>query len=136
MACILLGCMIGKVPRDVIISYRSLLDFIYLAQYPSHDGDTLAYMEKALKDFHQHKNILFALGVREHLDIPKIHSLLYYVDSIMWFGTTDNYNTEMMERFHIDFCKEGWYASNQRNEMPQMISWLSRREKVSFLFNM
>ncbi|KAG0693111.1 hypothetical protein DFH29DRAFT_985579 [Suillus ampliporus] len=124
MAHILLGCMIGKVPRDVIISYRSLLDFIYLAQYPSHDDDTLAYMEKALKDFHRHKNILFNLGVREHLDIPKIHSLLHYVDSITWFGTTDNYNTEMME--------QGWYTSNHCNEMPQMISWLSRREKVIF----
>ncbi|KAG1866354.1 hypothetical protein C8R48DRAFT_747586 [Suillus tomentosus] len=129
MSNVLVGCMIGKVPRDVIISYRSLLDFIYLAQYPSHDDDTLAYMEKTLKDFHHHKNILFNLGVREHLDIPKIHSLLHYVDSITWFGTTDNYNTEMMKHFHIDFCKEGWYASNHRNEMPQMISWLSRREK-------
>ena len=131
MARVLLGCMIGKVPRDVIISYRSLLDFIYLAQYPSHDDITLGYMDDALKEFHQHKEVLFNLGVREHLDIPKIHSLLHYVDSITWFGTTDNYNTEMMERFHIDFCKEGWYASNRRNEMPQMISWLTRREKVS-----
>ncbi|KAG1856080.1 hypothetical protein F4604DRAFT_1883139 [Suillus subluteus] len=101
MAHILLGCMIGKVPRD------------------------------ALQDFHHHKNILFNLGVREHLDIPKIHSLLHYVDFITWFGTTNNYNTEMMEHFHIDFCKEGWHASNHCNEMPQMISWLSRREKAS-----
>jgi hypothetical protein len=37
----------------------------------------------------------------------------------------------MFERFHIDFCKEGWYASNGRNERPQMISWLTRREKVA-----
>ncbi|KAG2344678.1 hypothetical protein BDR05DRAFT_882167 [Suillus weaverae] len=83
---------------------------------------TLAYMEKALKDFHHYKNILFNLGVREHLDIPKIHSLLHYVHSIIWFGTTDNYNIEIIECFHIDFCKEGWYTSNHHNEVPQMIS--------------
>ncbi|KAG2030632.1 hypothetical protein BDR03DRAFT_936606 [Suillus americanus] len=132
MAHILLGRMIGKVPRDVIISYRSLLDFIYLAQYPSHDNDILVYMEKALKDFHHHKNILFNLGVREHLDIPKIYSLLHYIDSITWFGITDNYNIEMMEHFYIDFYKEGWYALNHHNGVPQIISWLSRREKVIF----
>ncbi|KAG0696668.1 hypothetical protein DFH29DRAFT_984553 [Suillus ampliporus] len=69
----------------------ALLDFIYLAQYPTHDNDTLEYMQQALQDFHLHK--------------------------------------EMFERFHIDFCKEGWYASNGRNKRPQMISWLTRREK-------
>jgi len=54
-------------------------------------------MNKALKQFHLHKHVLFNLGVREHFDIPNIHSLLHYVDSIIWFGSTDNYNTEMME---------------------------------------
>jgi hypothetical protein len=28
-------------------------------------------------------------------------------------------------------CKEGWYASNHRDETPQMIQWLSKREKVA-----
>jgi len=63
MARVLLGCMIGKVPRGVIISYRSLLDFIYLAQYPSHDDSTLTYMDEALKKFHRHKEVLFNLGI-------------------------------------------------------------------------
>ena len=40
----------------------------------------------------------------------------------------------MFERLHIDFAKEGWRTSNQRDEFPQMIRWLSRQEKV-FSFN-
>ena len=48
--------------------------------------------------------------------------------------TTDNYNTEMFERLHIDFAKEGWHASNQRDEFSQMICWLSHQGKV-FSFN-
>ncbi|KAG1840100.1 hypothetical protein DFJ58DRAFT_611552, partial [Suillus subalutaceus] len=131
MARVLLGCLIGKVPRGVIQAYRSLLDFIYLAQYPTHDDTTLQYMQKALEDFHQHKEVIINLGVRDDLDIPKFHSLQHYLENIKNFGTTDNYNTEMFERFHIDFCKEAWYASNGRNEKPQMIAWLTRREKVS-----
>jgi len=36
----------------------------------------------------------------------------------------------MFERLHIDFAKHGWQATNQRDEFPQMIRWLSRQEKV------
>ncbi|PPQ73776.1 hypothetical protein CVT26_011510, partial [Gymnopilus dilepis] len=59
------------------------------------------------------------------------HSLHHYIESIKLFGTTDNYNTEFFERLHIDFTKLGWRASNHRDEFPQMIRWLSRREKIA-----
>ena len=39
----------------VIKAARSLLDFIYLAQYTSHSDETLGYMEEALKTFHKEK---------------------------------------------------------------------------------
>jgi hypothetical protein len=38
----------------------------------------------------------------------------------------------LFERLHIDFAKEGWRASNHRDEFPQMICWLSRQEKISW----
>jgi hypothetical protein len=47
------------------------------------------------------------------------------------FGATDNYNTEMFERLHIDFAKEGWRASNRRDAFPQMMKWIDRQEKVA-----
>lgn len=133
MARILLGVLVGKVPSQVLTCYRALLDFIYLAQYPTHDDDSLQWMEDALDLFHQNKTIFLSdeLGIREHLNIPKLHSLVHYVESIRNFGTTDNYNTEAFERFHIDMAKEGWRASNFRNEVPQMTRWLERQEKIS-----
>ncbi|KAH9913037.1 uncharacterized protein B0H18DRAFT_888938 [Fomitopsis serialis] len=130
MARVLLACLIGKIPKSLLLAFRSLLDFIYLAQYPTHDDDTLGYMTDALNTFHKHKDILVKLGIRDHLNIPKFHSLLHYVDSIRLFGTTDNYNTEMFERLHIDFAKDAWRASNHRDEFPQMVKWISRREKM------
>jgi hypothetical protein len=131
MARILLACLVGKVPSKVLLVYRSLLDFIYLSQYPSHDDTTLGYLQDALDMFHKHKNILVHIGIREHLDIPKIHSMVHYIDSIRLFGTTDNYNTEAFERLHIDLAKDAWRATNKRNERPQMVAWLTRREKVT-----
>ncbi|KAH9916351.1 uncharacterized protein B0H18DRAFT_884910 [Fomitopsis serialis] len=131
MARVLLGCLIGKIPKPVMLAFRSILDFIYLAQYPTHDDDTLQYMQDALNTFHKHKGVLVELGIRDDLNIPKLHSLLHYIDSIRMFGTTDNYNTEMFERLHIDFAKDAWRASNHRDEFPQMVRWITRQEKIA-----
>lgn len=133
MVKILLGCLIGRIPSSGIKAITALLDFTYIAQYSAHDDVTLSYLEDALARFHKHRNFFITTGVREDFNIPKFHSLLHYVQSIRLFGTTDNYNTEAFERFHIDFAKLGWRASNKRNEFPQMIRWLSRREKISTL---
>lgn len=135
MAKILLGCLIGILPRKALAACTSLLNFIYLAQYTSHNETTLGYMQDALNNWHKSKDAFIGLGVRKDFNIPKFHSLLHYIDSIRYFGTTDNYNTEVFERLHIDFAKEGWRASNHRNELPQMVQWLARREKVGAFGN-
>jgi hypothetical protein len=136
MAKILLGCLVGCMPAQGIAAVTALLDFIYIAQYPAHDSVTLGYLRDALDRFHANREYFIITGVRQNFNIPKFHSLLHYVEAIELFGTTDNYNTEMFERLHIDFAKHGWRASNQRDEFPQMIRWLSRQEKVtSFEFH-
>ena len=136
MVKILLGCLVGCMPTQGIAAVTALLDFIHLAQYTAHDSITLGYLKDALNRFHENREYFIFTGVRENFNIPKFHSLLHYIEAIELFGTTDNYNTEMFERLHIDFAKHGWRASNQRDEFPQMIRWLSRQEKVtSFEFH-
>src|SRR5258708_11067156 len=49
--------------KGLIICYRALLDFIYLAQDPTHDASTRQYLIKALHKFHTTKHILLELGV-------------------------------------------------------------------------
>lgn len=133
MARILLACLVGKIPKAVMVTFHAILDFIYLAQYTAHDADTLNYMEKALNTFHKNKAILVKIGIREHLNIPKFHMLKHYIESIEQLGATDNYNTEAFERLHIDYAKAGWRASNHRDARPQMVRWLARREKMVVL---
>ncbi|KDR70579.1 hypothetical protein GALMADRAFT_76006 [Galerina marginata CBS 339.88] len=135
MARVLLGCLVGKIPKSGIMAIKALLDFIALAQYRAHDNYTLGYLQDALNEYHKNKEYFIRMNVRKHLNIPKFHSLHHYIDSIKLYGTTDNYNTETFERFHIDFAKEGWRASNKRDEFPQMVTWLSRQEKVSAFDN-
>ncbi|TFK46456.1 hypothetical protein OE88DRAFT_1638246 [Heliocybe sulcata] len=132
MAKVLLACLVGKLPERTILALRGLLDFIYQAQNKTHDNDTLVYLQDSLNLFHANKDIFVELGVREDFNIPKFHSLLHYVNSIRFFGVTDKYNTEMFERLHIDFAKEGWHSTNRRDEHPQMVSWIEHHEKISF----
>ncbi|KAF5388791.1 hypothetical protein D9757_005570 [Collybiopsis confluens] len=132
IARILLSCLSGKMSSRGITACRSIvLDFIQLAQYPSHDEETLGYMEQALKLWLDNREYFIDTGAREHFNIPKFHSLLHYADSIRWLGATNNYNTEAFERLHIDFAKEGWRASNHRDHFPQMVRFIDRREKIS-----
>ncbi|KAI0720854.1 hypothetical protein C8Q72DRAFT_890516 [Fomitopsis betulina] len=119
MAHILLGCLVGRIPHALMLTLRALLDFIYIVQYSTHDGQTLKYLEDALVQYHKHKDILKTL------------SLVHYANSIRSLGTTDNYNTEMFKRLHIDCAKKAWRASNHRNERPQMTKWLEQREKIA-----
>ncbi|KAJ3964841.1 hypothetical protein EV361DRAFT_975920 [Lentinula raphanica] len=131
MARILLACLKGKMDDKGITTCRSILHFIQLAQYPSHDQETLKYMKAELDTWDLYKDYFITEETRTHFNIPKFHSLIHYIDSIRWTGTTDNTNTEAFERLHIDFAKEGWRSSNKRDHFPQMIAFISRKEKVS-----
>lgn len=136
MCRILLGLIVdiplsgGLAPSRVVRTTRALLDFIFLAQLPSHTSLTLRRLEDALSNFHANKDVFLELGIRDQFNIPKLHSLLHYGNSICLFGTTDNYNTEQTERFHVDCVKKAYGATNRKDEYPQMATWIRRREKV------
>src|SRR5260370_21412551 len=80
--------------------------------------------------FHENKEVFIDLGVRDNFRSPKLHSLTHYASSIQLFGTTDNYNTEQMERLHIDLAKDAYRVTNHKDEYSQMTKWLERHEKV------
>ena len=109
---------------------RALLDFMYLAQYSVQTTATLNALKDALCRFHEEKDIFVELGVREHFNIPKFHSLAHYQRSITLFGSADNYNTEQSERLHIDLTKNMYRATNFKDEFKQMTTWLERQEAM------
>ena len=120
----------GRNSSRVIKAVRGLLDFLQLAQFESHSTDTLDQLQSALFTFHENKDVFIDLEIRRNFNFPKLHSLMHYVSSIQWFGTTDNYNTEQSEHLHIDFTKEAYRATNRKDEYAQMTLWLERREKI------
>ena len=136
MCSILLGLIIdlpvpgGHDSTRIIRAARALLDFLFLAQYESHTSETISRLQDSLTRFHANKDVFIDLGIREHMSLPKLHSLTHYASSIRLFGSTDNYNTEQSERLHIDLTKDAYRSTNRRNEYSQMTKWLERREKI------
>jgi hypothetical protein len=102
----------GHSPDRLVWVTRAILDFLYLAQLPSHNDDTLQDLEDALTTFHTNKSIFVNLGIREDFNLPKLHSLQHYTSLIKLFGTTDNYNTEYSKQLHIDLAKDAYTATN------------------------
>ena len=136
MCRILLGLVIdiplpgGASNVRLIQAVRSVLDFLYLAQYPVHTEETLEILEDALARFHQAKDIFIDLGIRESFNIPKLHFVQHYMMLIRLYGTTDNFDTAYTERLHIDFAKDAYNATNHKDEFTQMVNWLVRKEKI------
>ena len=83
MAEVLLGSIIGAVPIQAVKATRLLLNFIiYLSQYSSHSDETLQYLDEALQAFHNEKQVFQDLAPEINFDIPKLHSLLHFSQSI------------------------------------------------------
>ena len=121
----------GAVQPAVLRTVIAIVDFIYYAQLQKHTSKTLLSMETALKKFHDNKDIFIREGIRDHFNIPKIHQMLHYVEAIRSHSSADGYNTESSERFHIDYAKEGYRASNKKDYIKQMTVWLGRQEAVT-----
>ena len=135
MCKILLGIIIDMwTPRGtsavrVVRAVRGVLNFLYIAQFPVQSEETLDLLVSLLSTFHENKDVFEELRIRDGFNIPKLHSMQHYAESIQNYGTTDNYNTEYTERLHIDLAKDAYKSTNFKDEFTQMTLWLERKEK-------
>ncbi|KAG6816647.1 hypothetical protein H0H93_007857 [Arthromyces matolae] len=127
---VMMGVLAGGVNSRVLTVGRALLDFIFYAQYQFHTTKTLAALQSSLDTFHANKDVFIELECREDFNIPKLHSMIHYVEAIRALGSADGYNTESPERLHIEFAKDAYRASNKRDYTEQMALWLQRREAM------
>lgn len=121
-----------KVSGEMGKAASALINFIFLAQLPTHTDNTIRAMQRELIAFHQVKNVFCKHGVCKGFNgIPKFHSLEHYTQLIRSKGSPDGYSTEHPERLHIDFAKKGYRASNRVQYLQQMVIWLRRQEAMN-----
>jgi hypothetical protein len=94
---IFMGIMAGAVNDQVLTVVRAIIDFIFYSQLHRHTTKTLAELQKCLETFHTNKKILVELSIREHFNIPKLHMIQHYINTIFAHGSADGYNTKSPE---------------------------------------
>jgi hypothetical protein len=92
---------------------------------------TIDALQNALKTFHENKHVFVEAGIWVDFNIPKIHSMMHYHDSIETHGSLDSYNTESPEQLHIEFAKDAYRMSNKWQYVSQMTTWLSHQEAIA-----
>ena len=127
---IFLGVIAGLADKAVVAAVRAVLDFIYYAHFERHTDSSLRKLEAVWTDFHDKKSVFVTHGIREHFNIPKLHSTQHYLHMIKSHGTTDNFNTELPERLHIIVAKDAFDHTNKKDYIPQMRLRLQRHEAV------
>ena len=99
---------------------RAIVDFILMAQYKTHDDETLRYMEQALYRIDKMKVAFRALRPIDkstdegHFNFPKFHAMTHYTSFIRDFGAADNYDTEHSEAGHKYHVKDFYGRTNKK----------------------
>ena len=104
-----------NVDQKVLVATQSLADYICMAHYPPISETDLEQMEALLDNFHKLKFIFIQNGSHEsknHLRIPKLHTLVHYIENSYLLGIPNNFSTKTPESLHIPMCKEPYRASN------------------------
>ena len=113
---------------DVMCLTRAIIEFIILAQYVSHDDDTLRYMRHALFRINKFKGSVSRHRTGGHFNFPKWHVMTHYIDWIRRYGAADNFDTEHAEALHKILVKAHYNLTNKREGfLEQLIRHSQRR---------
>lgn len=125
----------------ILIAFRSLVEFLYAAQSANQSEKKLAFMERSLRTFHEHKKAISATGVRNgkykkgQFHIKKLELLLNVSPSIRKVGSSPQYSTDQSEVLHKFMAKIPYLTTNKKDDYEtQMCRFVDRQEKVDLLF--
>lgn len=128
----------GGGSKKLTVATRGIMDCIFLAQLPVQTERSLAAFEEAHRTFHANKQVWIDNGSKRgkkgqiinNWNIPKAHIIRHIPEHIRLKGTTDNYNTETMERLHIPMLKMPYRGSNRKEWQRQVVRKLTRLQRM------
>jgi hypothetical protein len=99
---------------------RAIVDFILLAQYKTHDDETLEYLDHAIYRIDRIKAVFKQFRVVDkatdegHFNFLKFHVMTHYASGIWEYGAADNFDTEHSEAEHKYHVKAFYGKTNKR----------------------
>ena len=133
----LVAVIADAVPRDFLIAIRALSDFRYFAQAPEISDEIRAVIDRALKEFHDHKDVIIKAGARvgkggqviDNWHIPKLELLQSITASIAESRAPIQWSADHTERCHITEIKDPSRSTNNQGYEAQICHHLDRDEK-------
>ena len=98
---------------------QAIVDFILLAQYKTHDDETLEYLDHALYRIDRIKAVFKQFRPVDkatdegHFNFPKFHAMTHYASGIREYGAADNFDTEHSEARHKYHVKAFYRRTNK-----------------------
>ena len=104
-----------------------MIDFIMLAEYQTHNEDTLEYLNQTISQIDNLKKYFYNLQSKnkhtkkEQFNFSKFHVLVRYINFIKKFETLDEFDSVTFKTDHKDQMKESYsYMNKQNNFLVQM----------------
>jgi len=123
----------GHVPSEMVKCLAAFLDFCYIVRRNAITAEDLTELQVILDRFHFHRVVFIdTAGVTgENICLPRQHSLMHYIRSIMLFGSPNGLCSSITESKHIKAVKEPWRRSSRFKALNQMLLTNSRMDKLS-----
>ncbi|KAF7969079.1 hypothetical protein HWV62_28378 [Athelia sp. TMB] len=134
---LLVPCIAGAVPSNVLASVRSIDEFFFQGQGVLIYDEQVHAIAQALHEFHHYKVAIIKAGGRIgktgpilHFNIPKLEGMGIVTTSIRQMGAPYQYTSDITERCHHSHVKIPYRQSNKRGHHEQMVRWMDRAEKA------
>ncbi|KAJ7017646.1 hypothetical protein C8F04DRAFT_1214956 [Mycena alexandri] len=130
---ICLAAIAGYVPSDMVKCLAAFIDFCYTVRRNCITTEDFPRLKNQLARFHQYRAVFIDCGVRTDISLPRQHSLVHYIPSIVLFGSPNGLCSSITESKHIKAVKEPWRRSSRYKALAQMLIILTRLDKLAAL---
>ncbi|KAF8800429.1 hypothetical protein BYT27DRAFT_7262837 [Phlegmacium glaucopus] len=128
---VFLPAISGLVPDAMVRAVSAFMEFCYLVRWSQIDESILVQIDAAVQRYHEERQIFITLGIHNHFDLPRQHSLLHYQSLIQMFGAPNGVCSSITESKHIKAVKQPWRRSSRNNAIGQMLLTNQRVDKLA-----
>ncbi|KAH6868892.1 hypothetical protein BKA70DRAFT_1211207 [Coprinopsis sp. MPI-PUGE-AT-0042] len=126
-----LAAIVGYVPDEMVQCIASFLEVCYIFRRNAISTTALKLATLELSKFHRLREIFVETGTRSNCSLPRQHGLKHFLTSIPLFGSPNGLCSSITESRHITAVKEPWRRSSRYNALSQMLTIITRLDKLS-----
>ncbi|EAU82306.2 hypothetical protein CC1G_08918 [Coprinopsis cinerea okayama7 len=128
-----LAAVAGYLPSKMVQCLSTFIDACYIVRRNSISAPVLERFKSLVDQFHELRKVFIEVGVRTSISLPRQHALSHYAELIPMFGCPNGLDSSITESKHIAAVKRPWRRSSRYKALHQMLSTLTRLDKLEAL---